>query len=355
MSRADDIQKLIDNHQRRLQKLNETRALKGYETEAHVLTEIEDIKAKLIELRAERDRLQAETPMVDPRLLRGHYFISYAPTDGADVAAGLHRALAEAGIPTWLDQQHLDPAAAPERQIKEALQTSAGLLLVSGASGDAAAGSRREWALALRYKKPLLLLRLDADADIPYRLTGYPTIEATGAARSGAGEAFAAVVTQLREHLAGLNRPAGQQQQVRARLATAHADLRLAREKQQRERILADIDALKTELAIVERIAANPAAAIERTRQSIAAGIERERQPAERPARLSRRRLPAGTHPARRGQRPRPQAAGQHELCQQRGRPLLPPPRRPRPRAESDFALTPQPPLPLFGRGGVAQ
>ncbi|MCB0019492.1 MAG: toll/interleukin-1 receptor domain-containing protein, partial [Anaerolineales bacterium] len=205
MTQADDIQKLIANHERRLQKLREEQALKGYSTEAHILTEIDDINATLTDLRAELARLQPRTPTVDPRLLRGHYFISYAPTDGADVALALHQALAKAEVPTWLDQQHLDPAASPERQINEALQTCAGLLLlVTADSGDTATGAPREWGQALSYKRPLVLLHLDPTADIPYRLVGYPIIELSDATVRGEGEALTAAVAQLREQLDGL-------------------------------------------------------------------------------------------------------------------------------------------------------
>ena len=42
MSREDDIKKLITNSQRRLQKLEEQRALHGYSTDPVILLEIED-------------------------------------------------------------------------------------------------------------------------------------------------------------------------------------------------------------------------------------------------------------------------------------------------------------------------
>jgi tetratricopeptide (TPR) repeat protein len=290
MSSIDDIQSLMANHERRLQKLREMQALTGYDTDLQILTEIEDIETTLAGLRAELERLQAGPAPVDPRLLRGHYFICYAPTDGADFAAALHRALAGAGVPTWFDQAHLDPSdPAPERQIKEALQTCAGLiLLVSLDSGDETAGCSREWTQALSYQRPLVLMRLDPEADIPYRLTGYPLMGLSGAARRGVGDEFAAAVVQLRQHLDGLTSPAGRLKQVEAQLATAQADLRLAREAARRERIWADIEDLKKERDIWARVAADPQSAAERTRRSIAAGIERERQPTERPARLLR-------------------------------------------------------------------
>ncbi|MFC1975783.1 hypothetical protein ACFLXQ_05255, partial [Chloroflexota bacterium] len=53
MSRKDDLQKLINNHKRRLQKLKEREALKGLDVEPEVTIEIEDIEKKLNKLQPE--------------------------------------------------------------------------------------------------------------------------------------------------------------------------------------------------------------------------------------------------------------------------------------------------------------
>jgi tetratricopeptide (TPR) repeat protein len=50
MSRRDDLQQLIINYGRRLQKLQEQQALMGLDTSPHILIEIEDIQAKMAEL-----------------------------------------------------------------------------------------------------------------------------------------------------------------------------------------------------------------------------------------------------------------------------------------------------------------
>lgn len=55
---VNDIEKLITNHQRRLQKLKETKALKGINTDPELLIEIEDIEAELKKLEAEQDKLR---------------------------------------------------------------------------------------------------------------------------------------------------------------------------------------------------------------------------------------------------------------------------------------------------------
>ena len=53
MPQQNDIQKLITQHQRRLQKLRERQAKQGISTPPEVLTEIEDIEAQIDRLRAE--------------------------------------------------------------------------------------------------------------------------------------------------------------------------------------------------------------------------------------------------------------------------------------------------------------
>ncbi len=63
MSRQDQIKRLIANHNRRLQVLEEKKALYGLDTAPDILIEIEDIKATLAELEAEL--AQVEHPAAD--------------------------------------------------------------------------------------------------------------------------------------------------------------------------------------------------------------------------------------------------------------------------------------------------
>jgi tetratricopeptide (TPR) repeat protein len=58
MSHRDDLKKQIDIHRRRLQKLEEQQAFRGLDTPAHILIEIEDIKAKIEELQTELKALE---------------------------------------------------------------------------------------------------------------------------------------------------------------------------------------------------------------------------------------------------------------------------------------------------------
>ncbi|MCB9079271.1 MAG: hypothetical protein H6631_16850 [Anaerolineaceae bacterium] len=72
MSRRDDIQTLIGLYNRRLQKLNEQAALKGFSTPPEISLEIEDIEAQLAGLQAELDgaSAQLDTPLTDAELTR---------------------------------------------------------------------------------------------------------------------------------------------------------------------------------------------------------------------------------------------------------------------------------------------
>src|ERR687883_295066 len=57
MSRKNDLEKLISEHIRRLQKREEQQARYGIAAEPHILLEIEDIQAKVAELQEELTRL----------------------------------------------------------------------------------------------------------------------------------------------------------------------------------------------------------------------------------------------------------------------------------------------------------
>lgn len=71
MSRKEDVQKLITLYNRRLQKLREEEARKGYNTPSDTLTEIEDITKKLAGLSAE-----LETTSASPNSLLTDQYLS---------------------------------------------------------------------------------------------------------------------------------------------------------------------------------------------------------------------------------------------------------------------------------------
>ncbi|MEW5956573.1 MAG: tetratricopeptide repeat protein [Chloroflexota bacterium] len=66
MSRQDDLQQLIINYGRRLQKLQEQQALMGLDTPPHILIEIEDIQAKMAELQEKLATLTAADFVAEP-------------------------------------------------------------------------------------------------------------------------------------------------------------------------------------------------------------------------------------------------------------------------------------------------
>jgi hypothetical protein len=68
MSRKTDIQNLVINHTRRLQKLKEQQALKGHAADPHLLIEIEDVEVQLAQLQAELASLanEAEPALTSP-------------------------------------------------------------------------------------------------------------------------------------------------------------------------------------------------------------------------------------------------------------------------------------------------
>lgn len=70
-----DIQRLITNHQRRLQKLKEVQALYGYSTEPVILLEIEEIEIKINELQSELKEFEPikQTSKNSPLLPPGRY------------------------------------------------------------------------------------------------------------------------------------------------------------------------------------------------------------------------------------------------------------------------------------------
>ncbi len=64
MSRKTDLQQLIINHTRRLQKLKEQQALKGHDAEPALLIEVEDVEAQLERLQTELVSLANEPELM---------------------------------------------------------------------------------------------------------------------------------------------------------------------------------------------------------------------------------------------------------------------------------------------------
>jgi tetratricopeptide (TPR) repeat protein len=205
-----------------------------------------------------------------------HHFISYSTVDALDFALKLHDEL-EAGPPpisVWLDKRHLAPGLDWDEQLAGAIRDCESLIFVmTPDSIEDHSTCKQEWTHALKYKKPIVPVRLHRNAMLPFRLEPRQYIDFTGS--------FEAGMARLRNHLQWLSSPAGTLQAMKDRLADAQRDLRRASDADQ-PRIQDDIDLLTRQIADQERIVADPGAAVRRVEQSIAAGLERERQP-ERP------------------------------------------------------------------------
>src|SRR4051812_32477160 len=99
--------------------------------------------------------------------MREGYFVSYSRVDGADFTQRLADEL-EAVPPSpkvWVDTRELVPGRADwDDQIVEAIQTCRAVLFVmTGDSVRVGSSCKDEWVAALRYKKPVIPLRVDPE------------------------------------------------------------------------------------------------------------------------------------------------------------------------------------------------
>jgi tetratricopeptide (TPR) repeat protein len=216
------------------------------------------------------------------------YFISYSSVDGQEFALRLCDEL-EAGTPSfpiWLDKRDLQPSQHWDAQIVKALQACPSLLFVmTPDSVEDASVCKNEWTRALKYKKPIVPIKLHADAEMPFRLDPRQHIDFTRALDSE--EEFDAALARLRLYLKWLNSPAGVLQALNDRLADAKRDLHRADPAQQ-ARIKDDIEQLKKDVAKQEAVVRDPKAAARRVEENIARGLERERTPERAPAQRSK-------------------------------------------------------------------
>ncbi len=209
-----------------------------------------------------------------------HHFISYSTADGQQFALQLADAL-EAGPPpfrTWLDSRRLQPDSDWDAQIDQAIRRCDGLIFVmTPDSVEDASVCKDEWVRALKFKKPLALVRAHRDAELPFRLGSRQYIDFTADFDTG--------LARLRRYLQHLNTDEGRLHVLRERLADATRDQRRAGEDD-RPRIEREMHELKDQIARLEPVVRDPAAA----------------------AAASSRALRRGSKPS--GSRPNPWAAG---------------------------------------------
>lgn len=203
-----------------------------------------------------------------------HHFISYSSLDGLDFALRLAETLAAGppSIPVWLDKRKLIPGRDWGEQLAEAIRDCDSLLFVmTRDSVEPNCTCTQEWTRALKYKKPVIPLRLHADAELPFRLEPRQYIDFT--------DSFDTALAQLSNHLQWLASPAGVLQTMKDRLADARRDLRRAADPTHQARIQDDIAQLEKQIAEQERVVKDPQGTAKRVTESIVAGLEREREP----------------------------------------------------------------------------
>jgi tetratricopeptide (TPR) repeat protein len=203
------------------------------------------------------------------------YFVSYSRVEAEELARRLADRLM-AGPPsygTWLDVRDIQPGRDWDIQIRDAIQNCTGLLFVmTPDSVQDFSSSKDEWGWALKYKKPVIPLRLDPDAGLPFRLQSRQYIDFS--------PGFDIGLAKLRDHFDWLGTSEGRLQELRVRLADAERELPRAPDAGQRARVEQDIADLRQQIAELERAAADPVAAAVATEKRITAGLEGVREPA---------------------------------------------------------------------------
>jgi hypothetical protein len=134
----------------------------------------------------------------------GAYFISYSRVTSGDIALKLADDLAAGppAFPVWLDKRELKSGQDWDEQIVEALRSCEALLfLMTPDSVSAKSECKREWTRALRYKKAVIPLLFEINAELPYRLEPRQYVDFTGD--------YTAAIARLRKDLTWRSSPEG--------------------------------------------------------------------------------------------------------------------------------------------------
>jgi TIR domain len=201
-----------------------------------------------------------------------YYFISYSRADGEEIAVKLADQLiaGSPGINVWLDRRRLQPGVDWDQQLIEALRSCEGVLFVmTSDSVSPKSECKREWVRALKYKKPIIPLLFDAEAELPYRLEPRGYIDFTRGYEAG--------LARLREEVRWRGTPEGVLHTFEERLKDAKRDLTRA-DATEAARIVDEIADLEQQISEQRRIIADPQGAEQRTDKSIRTQLKRQRK-----------------------------------------------------------------------------
>ena len=207
--------------------------------------------------------------------MENRFFLCYSKRDGQELVRTLANRLIKTppSVLVWLDERELQPGADWDEQIVDALRTCAGLVfLMTRDSVHPNSECKNEWTRALRYKKPIIPLLFDSDAEIPLRLETRQYLDFTGDHEPA--------LANLRDHLRRRSSTKGLLQGLKERLLDAERDLPRAKAAE-RPRIEDEMKGLREEIAAQEQAIADPEGTTRKAQERIESALERERQPAE--------------------------------------------------------------------------
>lgn len=214
-----------------------------------------------------------------------HHFISYSSVDGQELAFKLAQGL-ERGTPPldpWVDKIRLHPGPDWDEQLEQAIRVCESLIFVmTPDSVEHHSVCKNEWVQALRFKKPLVPLRMHPDAKLPFLINQRQCIDFLGGFEPG--------LDRLRQHLQWLRTPAGELEALHSRLADARRDHRRVADAE-RPRVEAEMQQLEADIERLRIVVENPAAAEAQTQRSIEARMESERKPSRLTAEERRARF----------------------------------------------------------------
>lgn len=206
--------------------------------------------------------------------MSNYNFISYSSVDALEFAFELCDSLLAGPppFPVWLDKREIKPGQDWDKQIVDAIRICDSMIFImTHDSVEDESVCKLEWTRALKYKKAIVPILLQPEAEMPFRLGSRQYIDFTGDFDTG--------LAKLRICLRWLTSPEGVLESLKDRLEDARRDHRRAGGPDQQIRIEKEMSLLKKQIDDQQRIIDDPEGAAIRVEESITRGIERERQP----------------------------------------------------------------------------